>query len=174
MGEGVYRIKNVAAISGEGFLIIGVNPVSVNLHVKAGKYINDMCEILDLTCKDCEFVPLTVLKVENYEIKSINYLTGNLIYRVLVLPDQIEYTRSALKTLKAQGFCSFLENDIFTETEEIVSTIHTSRNSYINDALSFYNRFIKRSLIRRQLEKESLIVSESSLEALRELELIED
>lgn len=67
-----------------------------------------------------------------------------------------------------------MRDEVFSETEELIGAIHTSRNSYINDALSFYNRFIKRNIIRRQLKKESLIVAESSLEALRELELIED
>ncbi|TAN39742.1 MAG: hypothetical protein EPN25_10600 [Nitrospirae bacterium] len=59
-------------------------------------------------------------------------------------------------------------------TEEVIETIHTSRNAYINDALSFYNRFMKRSVLKKRLIKESCLVSESSLEALRELELIED
>ena len=67
-----------------------------------------------------------------------------------------------------------MRDDVFSETEEVIGTIHTSRNAYINDALSFYNKFIKRNLVRKQLKKESLAVSDSSLEALKELELIED
>lgn len=67
-----------------------------------------------------------------------------------------------------------MRDDVFSETEEIIGKIHSSRNSYINDALSFYNRVTKRNIIRSQLKKESLMVAESSLEALRELELIED
>lgn len=67
-----------------------------------------------------------------------------------------------------------MKDDIFTETEEIIGSIHTSRNSYINDAVSFYDRFIKRNIVKRQLKKESLMVAGSSLEVLRELELIED
>jgi hypothetical protein len=67
-----------------------------------------------------------------------------------------------------------MRDDVFSETEEVIGTIHSSRNAYINDALSFYNKFIKRGLLKKQLKKESGTVSESSLEALRELELIED
>jgi len=67
-----------------------------------------------------------------------------------------------------------MRDDVFSETEEVIGTIHTSRNAYINDALSFYNKFIKRNLVKKQLKKESGAVLESSLEALRELELIED
>lgn len=67
-----------------------------------------------------------------------------------------------------------LQDDIFSETEEVIAAVHKPRNSYINDAVSFYNRFMKRNLLRKRLHKESCLVSESSLEALRELELIED
>ncbi len=67
-----------------------------------------------------------------------------------------------------------LQDDIFLETEEVIAAVHKPRNSYINDAVSFYNRFMKRTLLRKRLQKESRLVSESSLEALRELELIED
>jgi hypothetical protein len=67
-----------------------------------------------------------------------------------------------------------LQDDIFVETKEVIEAIHKPRNSSINDALSFYNRFMKRNLLRKRLKKELRLVSESSLEALRELELIED
>jgi hypothetical protein len=67
-----------------------------------------------------------------------------------------------------------LQDDIFLETEEVIAAVHKSRNLYINDALSFYNSFMKRTLMRKRLKKESRLVSASSLEALRELELIED
>lgn len=67
-----------------------------------------------------------------------------------------------------------MRDDVFSETEEVIETMHTSRNAYINDALSFYNKFMKRRILKKRLKKESCLVSESSLEALRELELIED
>ena len=59
-----------------------------------------------------------------------------------------------------------MRDDVFLETEEVVETMHTSLNAYINDALSFYNKFMKRTFLKKQLKKESRLVSESSLEAL--------
>ena len=67
-----------------------------------------------------------------------------------------------------------VKDDVFAETEDIIESIHKPRNAYINEALSFYNKFIKRRLLKQQLKKESQMVSASSMEALRELELIED
>jgi hypothetical protein len=67
-----------------------------------------------------------------------------------------------------------MRDDIFSETEEVIDTMHISRNAYINDALSFYNKFMKRRILKKLLKKESVLVSETSLEALQELELIED
>jgi predicted transcriptional regulator len=67
-----------------------------------------------------------------------------------------------------------VKDDIFAETEGIIESIHKPRNAYINEALSFYNKFVKRRLLEKKLKKESRMVSASSLEALRELELIED
>jgi len=67
-----------------------------------------------------------------------------------------------------------LKDDVFAETEDIIGSIQKPRNAYINEALSFYNKFIKRRLLKEQFKKESQMISESSLEALRELELIED
>lgn len=67
-----------------------------------------------------------------------------------------------------------MKDEVFLETEKVIGAIHTSRNAYINDALDFYNKFVQRSLIKKQLKKESRLVAESSLEVLRELELIED
>ena len=67
-----------------------------------------------------------------------------------------------------------VKDDIFIETENIIGSIHRPRNAYINDALSFYNKIIKRRLLKKQLTKESKMVSESSLAILHEFELIED
>lgn len=67
-----------------------------------------------------------------------------------------------------------LKDDIFSETEDIIENIHKPRNAYINEALSFYNKFMRRKILKDRLKKESRMVSESSLEMLRELELIED
>ena len=67
-----------------------------------------------------------------------------------------------------------VKDDVFAETEDIIGSIQKPRNAYINEALSFYNKFIKRRLLKEQFKKESQMISESSIEVLRELELIED
>ena len=67
-----------------------------------------------------------------------------------------------------------VKDDVFAETEDIIGSIQKPRNAYINEALSFYNKFIKRRLLKEQFKTESRMISESSMEALRELELIED
>jgi hypothetical protein len=67
-----------------------------------------------------------------------------------------------------------VKDDVFAETEEIIGSIQKPRNAYINEALTFYNKFIRRRMLKEQLKKESHMISESSMEALRELELIED
>lgn len=67
-----------------------------------------------------------------------------------------------------------LQDEIFKEVEQIVHNIHMPRNAYINKALSFYNKLQKRKLSKKQLEKESQIVRENSLEVLREFEKLDD
>jgi hypothetical protein len=67
-----------------------------------------------------------------------------------------------------------VKDDVFAETEDIIGAIQKPRNAYINEALIFYNKFIRRRLLKAQLKKESQMISESSIEVLRELELIED
>ena len=46
-----------------------------------------------------------------------------------------------------------MRDDIFSETEEVIETIHKSRNAYINDALSFYNKFMKRRILQEAAKK---------------------
>lgn len=67
-----------------------------------------------------------------------------------------------------------LEDDIFKETEMVLSKVKKSRNRYINEAVDFYNRVNKRNLIARKLTKESKLVREESLEVLREFESLQD
>ena len=67
-----------------------------------------------------------------------------------------------------------LREDIFEAVERVVDAIHTSRNAYINEALDFYTRLMKRKLMKRQLEKESKAVRESSLAVLEEFEKLQD
>ena len=65
-----------------------------------------------------------------------------------------------------------LEDEIFQETEDILAKVHKNRNQYINEALEFYNKFQKRRLLARQLNKESKLVAADSLSVLAEFEIL--
>lgn len=67
-----------------------------------------------------------------------------------------------------------LSDRIFDEVEKITKEINKPRNAYINEALHFYNRFIKRKRIKEILKKESNLINSDSLEVLSEFEAIED
>jgi hypothetical protein len=67
-----------------------------------------------------------------------------------------------------------LEDDIFQETEKIISKVKKNRNRYINEAIELYNRLHRRKLLSKQLSKESKIVSKDSMDILAEFELIND
>ena len=67
-----------------------------------------------------------------------------------------------------------LEDNIFQETEKIVTKVKKNRNRYINEAIEFYNRLHKRRLLSKQLSKESKIVAKDSLEVLAEFEKLND
>ncbi|MBS1666575.1 MAG: hypothetical protein JST58_04285 [Bacteroidetes bacterium] len=63
-----------------------------------------------------------------------------------------------------------LDDEIYSETEKVISKLKRPRNRYINEALSLYNQFQNRRLVKAQLKKESKLVAEDSLEVLSEFE----
>lgn len=67
-----------------------------------------------------------------------------------------------------------LDDAIFIDTESITSELKLPRNRYINDAVKMYNLFNKRRLLKKQLEKESGLVKEESMEILSEFEKLWD
>jgi predicted transcriptional regulator len=67
-----------------------------------------------------------------------------------------------------------LDDNIFEETEKIVAALHLPRNRYINEALNLYNQFNKRRVLKKQLQKESKLVTTSSAEILSEFEKLAD
>lgn len=67
-----------------------------------------------------------------------------------------------------------LEDDIFLETEKIVTKVKKNRNRYINEAIELYNRLHKRNLLSKQLSRESKLVSADSLKVLAEFEKLND
>ncbi len=67
-----------------------------------------------------------------------------------------------------------LDDNVFEETEKVVSELKLARNRYINEALSLYNQFNKRQFLKKKLAKESKLVAQSSSEVLAEFEKLVD
>jgi predicted transcriptional regulator len=67
-----------------------------------------------------------------------------------------------------------LDDHIFEETESLTLQMKKARNRYINEALSLYNLFNKRRLLKKQLIKESKATKADSLEILSEFEKLID
>jgi len=67
-----------------------------------------------------------------------------------------------------------LDDNIFHETEDLLTKVKKSRNRYINEAVDYYNRINKRNLIARKLSKESRLVKKESLKVLAEFEALQD
>ena len=65
-----------------------------------------------------------------------------------------------------------LEDQIFSETEIVISTVKKTRNRYINEAVDYYNRYNKRKILAKKLAKESNLVQEESMAVLAEFERI--
>ncbi len=64
--------------------------------------------------------------------------------------------------------------EVFEDVETITKQLKMPRNAYINDALDFYNEFNRRKALRKKLHRESLLTRKGSMEALSELEQLED
>jgi predicted transcriptional regulator len=67
-----------------------------------------------------------------------------------------------------------LDDKIFDDAEEITSKLNLARNRYINEAVSIYNTYNKRRLLKKQLAKESKLTSKDSIDVLREFEKLMD
>jgi hypothetical protein len=79
------------------------------------------------------------------------------------------FEKNEMKTLSLK-----LDDPIYAEAEEITSRLKIARNRYINEAVNLYNIYHKRRLLKNQLDQESKLVSENSLEILKEFELLRD
>ena len=66
-----------------------------------------------------------------------------------------------------------IDDAIYGETENIVKSIKKPRNRYINDALAYYNKMQTRLILQKKLHFASKLVSESSMEVLKEFEQID-
>jgi predicted transcriptional regulator len=61
-----------------------------------------------------------------------------------------------------------LDEEIFKEVEEITQILRVSRNRYINEAVSSFNRLNKKELLKIQLARESALTSQDSMNTLQE------
>lgn len=69
-----------------------------------------------------------------------------------------------------KSFSVNLDDEIFHEAEEIVRALGVDRNRYINEAISLYNQAYKRRFIKTQLNKETALNSQDSMDILQEFE----
>lgn len=67
-----------------------------------------------------------------------------------------------------------LQDGVYEETEEILRHSRKARNAYFNEAINLYNKLWKRKILKRELTKESALVSADSLEVLEVFERLED
>ena len=65
-----------------------------------------------------------------------------------------------------------IDDVVFAQTEEIVLRKRKPRNRYINDALMYYNKMQQRQMLENILKKASKDCEESSMEVLKEFEMI--
>ena len=79
------------------------------------------------------------------------------------------FVKNEMKTLSLK-----LYDPIYEEAEEITLHLKIARNRYINEAVNLYNIYQKRRILKSQLSQESNLVSENSLEILKEFELLRD
>lgn len=77
--------------------------------------------------------------------------------------------RYTMKTLSLK-----LDDNIFNETENVLTRVKKSRNRYINEAVDYYNQLNKRNLISKRLSRESKLIRKESLTVLAEFENLHD
>jgi hypothetical protein len=67
-----------------------------------------------------------------------------------------------------------LDDVVYEETEQLLEKIKKPRNRYINEALQYYNQIQKRKIISNLLVSESKLVSEESMNVLKEFENLDE
>jgi len=77
--------------------------------------------------------------------------------------------KTTMKTLSLK-----LDDKIFDDAEEMTSKLKLARNRYINEAVSIYNLYNRRRLLKNQLMKESKLTSKDSMDILHEFEKLID
>ena len=77
-------------------------------------------------------------------------------------------TTEAMKTISLK-----IDEVIFDETETILESLNKPRNRYINEAIEFYNKVNRKTLLAKKLKLESKLVAENSMDVLRDFEDID-
>lgn len=67
-----------------------------------------------------------------------------------------------------------INDKLFREAENLIHKTHVPRNSYINEAIKYYNRLVKRKLLKLLYRKESSLVGAHSLAINKDFQEIED
>lgn len=78
------------------------------------------------------------------------------------------------RKIKMKTLSLKLDDTIFEDAEEMTAKLKLARNRYINEAVSIYNLYNKRRLLKKQLKKESGLTADDSLEVIREFEKLVD
>ena len=63
-----------------------------------------------------------------------------------------------------------LDDSTFDEAEKLTAKLNIARNRYITEAVSIYNQFNKRKLLKNKLVKESKLTRKDSRSVLHEFE----
>lgn len=109
--------------------------------------------------------------VELHKKELHNASTGNPRFRIKI---QIWYTKKTyicnIKLNHMKTVSLKIDDSIFGETEKILSSLKTSRNRYINEAIEYYNKFQKRNFLEKKLKLESNLVQKDSMTVLKDFE----
>jgi hypothetical protein len=104
---------------------------------------------------------------------NVNWNPGKISAMIWELTNSIYLcdilSRYIMKTLSLK-----LDDNIFNETEDVLTKVNKSRNRYINEAVDYYNRINKRNLMAQKLAKESRLVKKESIAVLSEFESLPD
>jgi hypothetical protein len=67
-----------------------------------------------------------------------------------------------------------IDKKVFKDTDEISSALKLPRNSYIHDALTLYNNYNKRQILKEKLKRESSLAKQVSMQILEIFEQLDD
>ena len=79
-----------------------------------------------------------------------------------------------MKSKKMKTLSLKLDDKIFDEAEELTAKLKLARNRYINEAVSIYNLYNRRKLLKKQLMNESNLSRIDSMDILHEFEKLID